>query len=118
MINFIDQTPGELTDMVFSPDGTILAASYSDGWIRVYSISNGQLLGVLDGNASALAFSRDGSLLTAGLADGGIRIFDLNDGSHTDLPSSHQAAVTTLLSLRMAASSLQAAMIAPPASGR
>ncbi|QRN84215.1 hypothetical protein JR338_05600 [Chloroflexota bacterium] len=96
LINFIDQTPGELTDMVFSPDGTILAASYSDGWIRVYSISNGQLLGVLDGNASSLVFSRDGSLLTAGLANGGIRIFDLNNGSHTDLPSSHQAAVTAL----------------------
>ena len=96
LIDFIDQTPGELTNTVFSPDGTILAASYSDGWIRVYSINNGQLLGVLDGIASSLAFSWDGSLLAAGLSNGTIRIFSLDDGSHTDLTPPHKAAVTAL----------------------
>ena len=67
--------------------------SYSDGWIRVYSINNGQLLGVLDGIASSLAFSWDGSLLAAGLSNGTIRIFSLDDGSHTDLTPPHKAAV-------------------------
>lgn len=96
LIDFVDQTPSKLTDMVFSPDGTILAAGYSDGWIRVYSITNGLLLGVLDGSASSLAFSWDGTLLAAGLADGVIRIFYLDDGSHIDLTPTHRAAVTAL----------------------
>lgn len=96
LIDIFEQTPNELTDMAFSPDGTILAASFSDGWVRVYGTANGQLLGVLDGSAQSLAFSGDGDILAAGLADGTIRIFDLLAGSYTDLTPQHQAAVTAL----------------------
>ena len=96
LIDFFEQTPSELTDMAFSPDGTILAVGYSDGWVRVYNTANGQLLGVLDGNAKSLAFSRDGNILAAGLADGTIRIFDLQAGSYSDLTPGHLAAVNAL----------------------
>ena len=96
LIDFFEQTPNELQDMAFSPDGTILVVGYSDGWVRVYSTANGELLGVLDGNAHSLAFSRDGNILAAGLADGTVRIFNLLAGSYSDLTPGHQAAVNAL----------------------
>ena len=96
LIDFLDQNPGGLADVQFSPDGSILAAAYSDGWVRVYSAADGQLLGVLNGNARSLAFTADGNFLAAGLEDGAIRLFDLLAGSFSDLKPGHLAAVNDL----------------------
>ena len=96
LIDFLDQHPGALTDLQFSPDGSILAAAYNDGWVRVYGAADGQLLGVLNGNARSLAFSGDGNLLAAGLSDGTIRLFDLLAGSFSDLTPRHLAAINDL----------------------
>ncbi len=96
LIDFIDQHPNRLAAIAFSPDGGVLAAGFNDGWIRVYSTGNGQMLGVLTGDARSLDFSPDGASLAAGLSDGTIRIFQLEAGSHTDLTPRHQDAVTSL----------------------
>jgi WD40 repeat protein len=81
-------------DFDFSPDQNILAAGFNDGWIRVISVADGQLLGVLDGNATTLDFSQNGDLLAAGLSDGTIRIFELSKGSYFDLPNWHKDVLT------------------------
>lgn len=96
LIDFLDQNPSQLTDLAFSPDGGILAAAYTDGWVRIYGATDGQLLGVLNGNATALAFTQDGDVLAAGLQDGTIRLFDLLTGSFADLGPRHAAAINDL----------------------
>ena len=88
--------PAVLFDMVFSPNGAVLAVGYNDPWIRVYDIADGNLLGVLTGTARSLSFSPDGILLAAGLTDGTVRIFELEAGTFYDLPPGHLGAVTDL----------------------
>jgi WD40 repeat protein len=96
LIDFIDQHPAQLYDLDFSPDSAVLAAGFSDGWIRVFSSANGKMLGVLNGEARALQFSPDGALLAAGLLDGTVRIFELDEGSYYDIAPGHLDAVTDL----------------------
>jgi WD40 repeat protein len=92
----LNQHPAQLTDLRFSPDGSILAVGYTDGWIRVYSPFNGEMLGVLDGSASALLFSANGDLLAGGLLNGTVRIYELNQGQYFDLIGGHTNSVTGL----------------------
>jgi WD40 repeat protein len=96
LIEFIEQHPEPLYDLAFSPDSSALAAAYGDAWIRVYQTQTGQMLGVLNGTASALSFSPDGQLLAAGLIDGTVRIFRLLKGDFYDLPKRHQDRITDL----------------------
>jgi len=92
----LNQHPAQLTDLRFSPDGSILAVGYTDGWIRVYSPFNGEMLGVLDGRSSALLFSPDGGLLAGGPLNGTVRIYELNQGQYFDLMGGHIDSVTGL----------------------
>ncbi len=96
LIDSLNLHPSRLFDLAYSPDGTILAASFSDGWIRVFSTVNGQMLGVLDGNASALTFSPGSNWLAAGLNDGALRIFELAEGRYFDFVAKHHAAITDI----------------------
>lgn len=97
LVDFLNLHPNQMYSIAFSPEGTVLAAGYSDGWIRVYSAINGEMLGVLTGTAQSLEFSPDGALLAAGLADGTVRIFNLNEGKFYDINPGHLAAVTDLV---------------------
>jgi WD40 repeat protein len=96
LIDFLDQNPSALTDLAFAPDGSILAASFADGWVRIYGSADGQLLGVLNGSATALAFSPDGDILAAGLQNGTIRLFNLLTGDFSDLGPKHFARINDL----------------------
>jgi WD40 repeat protein len=96
LIYSLNQHPSQLYALAFSPDGGALAVGYNDGWIRVYSPRDGELLGVLDGSATALQFSPDGRLLAAGLEGGTVRIFELAEGRNYDLLNGHFDTVTGL----------------------
>lgn len=96
LLSSLNQHPAQLFDIGFSPDGAALAVGYGDGWIRVFSPRNGEMLGVLDGSASALEFSPDGRLLAGGLLDGKVRLFELFEGRNYDLPGGHLSTVTGL----------------------
>ena len=85
LLGTIEQHPGNLSDIVFSPNGKEIAAALNDGWIHIYNTTDGQPLGLLEGNAKALAFSPGGALMAAGLQNGVIRIFTLSNGGHFDL---------------------------------
>jgi WD40 repeat protein len=104
LINTVELHPTQLYDLAFSPDGQVLAAGYSDDWIRVYSIINGQMLGVLNGSAKSLKFSPNGQLLAAGLIDGTVRIFELEKGRFYDLSTGH---LDTVVDLSFSADSQQ-----------
>jgi WD40 repeat protein len=73
--------PGVGTSSVaFSPDGKLLAAGSSDGIIRVYDPSTGDLVKPLKGHKGAvhraLAFHPDGKLLASGSGDSTVRVWD------------------------------------------
>ena len=96
LVSSLKQHPAQLFDIEFSPDGAALAVGYGDGWIRVFSPRNGEMLGVLDGSASALEFSPNGRFLAGGLLDGKVRLFELFEGRNYDLPGGHLSTVTNL----------------------
>jgi len=96
LMDSLSSHPAQLFDLAFSPDGSVLAVSSNDKWIRVYDLSDGKMLGVLTGSARSVSFSPDGSLLAAGLTDGTVRIFELEAGTFHDLSPGHAGAVTDL----------------------
>ncbi|MDF1519793.1 MAG: WD40 repeat domain-containing protein [Brevefilum sp.] len=95
LLGVIDQHPGRMHDIAFSPNGNDIAGGINTGWVQIYDTVDGQTVGVLAGTASALTYSPDGSLLAAGLEDGRLRIFELAIGQFFDLPG-HQDAITDL----------------------
>ena len=61
-----------VTDLAFSPNGKILASSSQDNTIRLWDVTNRQILVVLQGHrmrTSGVAFSPDGKLLASAGAD-------------------------------------------------
>ncbi|MDY6846220.1 MAG: WD40 repeat domain-containing protein [Chloroflexota bacterium] len=95
LLGAIDQHPGRMYDIAFSPDGDDIAGGINTGWIQIVDTSDGQIVGVLAGSASVLEYSPDGAFLAAGLLDGRIRIFDLTKGQYFDLPG-HQDAIADM----------------------
>lgn len=68
-------------DLAFSPDGSMLAASCSDG-VRLFRSVDGQLLRTLEGNQLfSVAFSPDGETLASGGAEGEVGIWRVSDGA-------------------------------------
>jgi WD40 repeat protein len=73
-----------VTEAVFSPDNTLVAAASPDGIVRVWQVSDGALLYALEGHTAAVnsvAFSPDSALLASGSDDRSVRVWDLADGS-------------------------------------
>jgi len=83
---------GPVYDVEFSPDGSMLAAAYGDGAVRLFSTDDWQLLMELRADGSiphAIAFSPDGAYLATAGDDGGagfdgygavVRLWRLADG--------------------------------------
>jgi WD40 repeat protein len=77
---------GGVTDVAFDPVGHVLAASFTDGTIRLWDVDTGQALGAPFrghvGPAYAIAFNRSGTKLVSGGADGTVRIWNVQ--THTE----------------------------------
>ncbi len=96
LLSTFKQHPSLFYALAFSPDGSLLAAGFSDGWIRMFDTRTGEMLGILEGSAHSLAFSPGGEWLAAGLADGALRVFNLQAGNRFDLGPGHAGPVTAL----------------------
>jgi len=73
--------PANVTDVVFSFDGQIIASSTNHGQIRLWRAEDGVLLRVLDGHRRAvisLAFSHNGYFLASGSTDGTVRLWGVH----------------------------------------
>ncbi|MFO1003070.1 MAG: hypothetical protein U0936_22280 [Planctomycetaceae bacterium] len=72
--------PGALSP-VFSPDGKVLAVGNRNGVTRMFEISSGKLLHVMDKEMThAIAFSPDGTKLAAGYVDGSVALWNVSTG--------------------------------------
>jgi WD40 repeat protein len=78
------QTFSSILAIAYSPDGQTLAASDSNGEIRLWSIHDGQCLLTCSGHTNwvrAIKFSPDGRYLASSSDDRRIVLWDLQDGS-------------------------------------
>jgi WD40 repeat protein/DNA-binding SARP family transcriptional activator len=72
---------GAVSDLTFSPDGSILATASEDGTIRLWDPRSGEQQLVLHGTigaVSAVSFNRDGSQLASVGVEGVVRIWALD----------------------------------------
>jgi hypothetical protein len=70
---------GIISEIVWSPDGMVLASGSSDNTIRLWDGQSGELRRRLKGHESAVrtvAWSPDGQMLASGSDDGTIRLWD------------------------------------------
>lgn len=71
----LDTTPSGLNGVVFSPDGTLIAASGTSGLVRVWRAADGELVRTcegLSGTVSAVVFTPDSGSIIAGERGGRI----------------------------------------------
>lgn len=84
-----DPTTGEpswLTGVAFSPDGKLIAAGSTDGTVRVFDATTGDLLQTLEGHTGwvvirGVEFAPDGKILASASLDGTIRLWDPRTGA-------------------------------------
>jgi WD40 repeat protein len=79
---FPEQAAWSVNAVAMSPDGQMLATAGEDGPIWLWSVPDGQLVGVLEGHASdvtSLAFSGDGVELVSGAWDHTVRLWRVQD---------------------------------------
>jgi WD40 repeat protein len=78
------QTFSSILAIAYSPDGQTLAASDSNGEIRLWSVADSQCLLTCSGHTNwvrAIKFSPDGRYLASSSDDRRIKLWDLRDGS-------------------------------------
>ncbi len=78
------QTFSSILAIAYSPDGQTLAASDSNGEIRLWSVPDGQCLLTCAGHTNwvrAIAFSADGRYLASSSDDRTLKLWDLQDGT-------------------------------------
>lgn len=73
----------DINDVIFSPDGALLATTGDDGFLRVWDSEDGELRAEVEGQFDAwgVTFSPDGTLVAASWSrEGTVRVLDLDDG--------------------------------------
>lgn len=70
--------------VAFSPDGTVLASTGSDGSVKLWDVARRALLRTLTGHTDrvdAVCFSADGRTLASASTDRTVRLWDVNSGA-------------------------------------
>ena len=87
-------------DVVFSPDGTLLASAGWDGWVRIWNVERGTKQMEFSGDRSALwclDWSPDGKYLATGDVHGEVRLWDAVTGHELRSFKAHISTVRSLV---------------------
>ncbi len=90
---------GPVRFVAFSPDGSLLATSSSDGTARLWDTATGQEIATLTGHGgdvTGLDFSPDGTRLATTGYDGTVRLWDVAEGRELALLGRHPGGATGL----------------------
>jgi WD40 repeat protein len=80
---------GATNDLVYSPDGSTLASSSTDGTIKLWNLTTKQEVATLkshDASVEELAFSPDGNILASASGDGTVRLWRAAAPAETNRP--------------------------------
>ncbi len=83
---------GSMSDVAFSPDGTLLATASAGSGFRLWDVAAGEVLYTLTEdyeNVESIAFSSDGRLLAAGWWDGTVHLWDTTTGEKLAILEGH-----------------------------
>jgi U3 small nucleolar RNA-associated protein 12 len=93
------QLRAEVTALRRSPDGKSIGAGYSDGSVRIWTISDGECFVTFHGHkkgVTTLAFNRDGTMLASGSKDTDVVVWDVVAEAGRCRLQGHKDAVTDL----------------------
>lgn len=89
-----------VTDLAFSPDGSILAVATSVAAIRLWGVEDMSVRDTLEGHiyaVNSVSFTPDGQLLASGSRDQTVRIWDLGDGRLLTTLEEHKGSVEAVV---------------------
>ncbi len=87
---------GAINSLVFSPTGAVLAAASDDGFVYIWNMPGGTLLGKLQGHTSyvtSVDLNPDGSILAAGGEDDTVHLWSVPGGVSYGVLRGHTSAV-------------------------
>jgi hypothetical protein len=90
---------GPGNEIVFSPDGKMLASTGFDNMIKLWDVGAGIELRTLKGHrerVTHVAFSPDGKMLASGSEDWTVRLWDINTGREIHILTGHRELVTSI----------------------
>jgi WD40 repeat protein len=90
---------GEITSVVFTPDGKTLASTGEDKTIKLWDVATGIELRTIPahtGEVNALALSVDGKTLASGSDDHTIKLWDISNGNELKTLGGHELSVSSI----------------------